>query len=150
MPGKAERIQFLITGVQKGGTTALDSVLRDHPSIQMARVKEIHHFDDDTIDWSAPDHGRLHAAYDWAATGAVRGEATPITLYRPNALKRLRSYDPRAKLLIGLRNPAFRAFSQLVRAVIPDRRGRQYIDLVADLTYQADPRCSYLSPVRSF
>ena len=107
----AGRVQFFIAGVQKGGTTALDSILRDHPSIQMARVKEVHHFDDEAIDWSAPDHGRLHAAYDWEATDVVRGEATPVTLYWPNALERLRRYNPRAKLLIGLRHPAFRAFS---------------------------------------
>jgi len=111
MPGEAEPVKFFIAGVQKGGTTALDSVLRKHPSIQMAKVKEVHHFDDDAIDWSAPDHSRLHAAYDWEANGAVRGEATPITLYWPNALERLRCYNPRAKLLIGLRNPTFRAFS---------------------------------------
>jgi len=111
MLGETERVQFFIAGVQKGGTTALNSVLRGHPSIQMARVKEVHHFDDDAIDWSAPDHSRLHAAYDWKARGAVRGEATPITLYWPNALERLCCYNPRAKLLIGLRNPAFRAFS---------------------------------------
>lgn len=111
MPDEAERVRFFIAGVQKGGTTALDSILRDHPSIQMARVKEVHHFDDEAIDWSAPDHGRLHAAFDWEATGVVRGEATPVTLYWPDALERLRRYNPQAKLLIGLRHPAFRAFS---------------------------------------
>jgi hypothetical protein len=111
MPYGAERVQFFIAGVQKGGTTALDSFLRDHPSIQMARDKEVHHFDDDAIDWLAPDHSRLHAAFDWEAAGAVRGEATPITIYWPNALERLHRYNPQAKLLVGLRNPAFRAFS---------------------------------------
>ncbi len=111
MPQDTERVQFFIAGVQKGGTTALDSVLREHPSIQMARDKEVHHFDDEAIDWSAPDHGRLHAAFDWDAAGVVRGEATPVTIYWPNALERLRRYHPRAKLLIGLRHPAFRAFS---------------------------------------
>jgi len=106
MPGEAERVQFFIAGVQKAGTTALDSVLRDHPSIQMAGVKEVHHFDDDTIDWSAPDHGRLHAAYDWAAMGAVRGEATPITLYWPNALvlaaARIRANTATSSLLLPI------------------------------------------------
>ena len=110
-PNGAERVQFFIAGVQKGGTTALDSILRQHPSIQMARDKEVHHFDDEAIDWSAPDHSRLHAAFDWAAAGVVRGEATPVTIYWPHALERLRRYNPRAKLLIGLRHPAFRAFS---------------------------------------
>ena len=111
MPGDAGRVQFFIAGVQKGGTTALDSILRDHPSVQMARVKEVHHFDDEAIDWAAPDHGRLHAAFDWDAKGVVRGEATPITIYWPNALERPRRYHSRAKLIIGLRHPAFRAFS---------------------------------------
>ncbi len=111
MPDQAERVQFFVAGVQKGGTTALDSILREHPSVQMARVKEVHHFDDEAIDWSAPDHSRLHAAFDWDAAGVVRGEATPITIYWPNALERLRRYQPRAKLIIGLRHPAFRAFS---------------------------------------
>ena len=110
-PDEAERVQFFIAGVQKGGTTALDSILREHQSIQMARNKEVHHFDDEAIDWSAPDHGRLHAAFDWNPAGVVRGEATPVTIYWPNALERLRRYDPRAKLIIGLRHPAFRAFS---------------------------------------
>lgn len=110
-PEAPQRVQFFIAGVQKGGTTALDSILRDHPSVQMARVKEIHHFNDESIDWSAPDHGRLHEAFDWEAAGVVRGEATPITIYWPNALERLRRYHPRAKLIIGLRHPAFRAFS---------------------------------------
>ena len=111
MPDGTERVQFFIAGVQKGGTTALDSILRGHPSVQMARVKEVHHFDDEAIDWSAPDHSRLHAAFDWDAAGVVRGEATPVTIYWPNALERLRRYHPLAKLIIGLRHPTFRAFS---------------------------------------
>ncbi len=111
MPDEAGRVQFFIAGVQKGGTTALDSFLREHPSIQMASVKEVHHFDDDAIDWSAPDHSRLHAAFDWKVVGAVRGEATPITLYWPDAPERLRRYNPRARLIVGLRHPVFRAFS---------------------------------------
>ncbi|MCA0448534.1 MAG: sulfotransferase, partial [Proteobacteria bacterium] len=40
------RVDFFIAGVQKGGTTALDHYLRDHPAIQMASVKEVHAFDD--------------------------------------------------------------------------------------------------------
>ena len=111
MPDGAAQVQFFIAGVQKGGTTALDSILRDHPSVQMARVKEVHHFDDEAIDWAAPDHSRLHKAFDWEALGVVRGEATPITIYWPNALERLRRYHPRAKLVIGLRHPSLRAFS---------------------------------------
>src|SRR6185503_6418815 len=110
------RVDFFVAGVQKGGTTALDAMLRRHPAIQMARlngkdVKEVHFFDDESIDWSAPDYGKLHRHYDWSES-RVRGEATPIYLYWPNALKRLLAYNPNVKLIILLRHPIHRAFSQ--------------------------------------
>lgn len=104
------RVEFFVAGVQKGGTTALDAMLRQHPEIAMAREKEVHFFDDESIDWSAPDYGRLHAAYD-AGERRLRGEATPIYTYWPNALERLRAYNPAAKIIVGLRHPAFRALS---------------------------------------
>lgn len=104
-------VDFFIAGVQKGGTTALDSMLRQHPALQMARVKEVHHFDDERVDWSKPDRSRLHDAFDWSVSRVVRGEATPIYTYWPQALSRLHRYNPLAKLIIGLRHPSFRAFS---------------------------------------
>jgi hypothetical protein len=104
-------VDFFIAGVQKAGTTALDAMLRRHPEIQMARVKEVHHFDDERIDWARPDHSRLHGAFDWSVSGVVRGEATPVYTYWPDALSRLRQYNPRSRLIVGLRHPSFRAFS---------------------------------------
>jgi Sulfotransferase domain len=106
------QVDFFIVGVQKGGTTALDSFLRRHPQIQMAKVKEVHFFDDESADWSEPDYSRLHDNFDWTSTGVlVRGEATPIYSYWPGAMQRLRRYNPSAKLLMSLRHPTFRAFS---------------------------------------
>jgi hypothetical protein len=105
-------IDFFIAGVQKGGTTALDTFLRDHPSIQMASIKEVHFFDDDGIDWTRPDYSRLHGFFDWSSRDVRRGEATPIYFYWPNALARLRQYNPAARLIILLRHPSLRAYSQ--------------------------------------
>lgn len=105
-------VNFFIAGVQKGGTTALDKMLRQHPEIQMARVKEVHHFDNDDLDWTDPDHSKLQNAFDWSVSGVVRGEATPVYTYWPHALSRLHQYNPLAKLIVGLRQPSFRAFSQ--------------------------------------
>ena len=107
----ATRVDFFIAGMQKGGTTALDQVLRQHPQIQMARVKEVHHFDNEDIDWDDPDHSPLHDAFDWSVPDVVRGEATPSYTFWPNGLARLRRYNPEAKLIVGLRHPTFRAFS---------------------------------------
>lgn len=105
------KVDFFIAGVQKGGTTALDAMLREHPAIQMASKKEVHIFDDETLDWSAPDYKLLHKHFDWTAADVKRGEATPIYTYWPNSMERLAAYNPDAKIAICLRHPAYRAYS---------------------------------------
>lgn len=104
-------VDFFIAGVQKGGTTALASYLGRHSQIQMSRVKEVHHFDNESLDWQTPDHNPLHAEFDWNAVYPIRGEATPIYSYWPPALSRLRQYNYDAKLIVLLRHPTFRALS---------------------------------------
>jgi hypothetical protein len=105
-------VNFFIVGTQKAGTTALDSHLRLHRRLQMASIKEVHFFDDDGLDWSAPDYTRLHQHFDWDQPNvSIRGEATPIYTYWPHALHRLHRYNPHAKLVMGLRHPSFRAYS---------------------------------------
>jgi len=106
------KVGFFIAGMQKAGTTALDHFLRAHPSIQMAREKEPHFFDDDTVDWRAPDYDRLHRLYEPGEPApTLWGEATPITLYWPGAVERVLAYNPEARFIVGLRHPTFRAFS---------------------------------------
>src|SRR5665213_2117912 len=106
------KIDFFIIGVQKGGTTALYNYLRRSNYIQMARAKEVHFFDNEKIDWSNPDYARLHGEFDETNTSIkLRGEATPVYCYWPNALKRLYRYNSSAKLLMSLRHPSFRAYS---------------------------------------
>lgn len=105
-------VDFFICGVQKGGTTALDSWLREHPGIEMARpTKELHFFDDESLDWGQPDYRRLHEAFTATDPARPRGEATPIYTYWPNSLERLQAYDPRARLIVLLRHPVWRAVS---------------------------------------
>ena len=104
-------VDFFIAGVQKAGTTALDRYLRAHPQVQMATVKEVHYFDNETVDWNAPDYSILESFFDWSVRDVIRGEATPIYIYWPDSLKRLHRYNAAAKLIIGLRHPSYRAFS---------------------------------------
>jgi len=104
------RVDFIVIGVQKGGTTALFDYLSDEPGVSLSRVKETHFFDDETVDWSAPDYGRYHAHFD-VERGGLRGEATPIYIYWPNSLERIRAYNPDVRLILILRNPIERAWS---------------------------------------
>lgn len=109
---RERRIDFFVAGVQKGGTTALHGFLNRHSKIQMSRKKEPHIFDAEDADWRAPNYFDLHEEFDWRRTDVLRGEATPIYLFWPDALTRIAEYRPDSKLIVGLRHPTFRAYSQ--------------------------------------
>lgn len=104
-----ERLSFLIAGVQKSGTSALHDYLSDVPDLQLPPAKELHFFDNEAVNWGSPDYGALHRPF--AEDGRLRGEATPITLYWPNALKRVHAYRPDMRLILLFRDPVTRAYS---------------------------------------
>jgi hypothetical protein len=106
----APLVNFVIAGVQKGGTTALFDYLGDYPDIALAQFKELHFFDDDRRDWGRPDYADYHARFPEPA-GRPCGEATPIYVYWPNCLERIAAYNPAMKLIVVLRDPIQRAWS---------------------------------------
>jgi Sulfotransferase domain len=107
---RIERLDFVIAGAQKSGTTALHYFLSKHPEIAMGDQQEIHFFDDEKIFASNVDYQLLHRHYR-AATGSIAGDCTPIYLYWRPAMERIWRYNPEMKLLILLRNPIERAFA---------------------------------------
>lgn len=107
-----DRVAFVIGGVQKGGTTALDGMLRTHPAVSMASTKEPKWFDDDR---RFPDGANLddyHALFGPATLGRLRGEATPTYCWWPTAAQRIRDYNPAMRWILLLRDPVARAYSQ--------------------------------------
>lgn len=104
------RVDFMVIGAQKAGTTALFDHLKDDPRLNLSKVKETHFFDNEQLDWSAPDYGLYHARFDMARQG-LKGEATPIYIFWPDSLERLRAYNPDARLILMLRDPVKRAYS---------------------------------------
>ncbi|MBP8245797.1 MAG: sulfotransferase [Phenylobacterium sp.] len=105
------RVDFIIAGVQKAGTTALFDHLGDVPGVALSATKEAHFFDDESIDWVRPDYIAYEAQFP-SVEGSVVGEATPIYLYWPGALARIHAYNPAMRLIIMLRDPVERAWSQ--------------------------------------
>ncbi len=103
-------VDFIVAGVQKGGTTALFDYLSEHPGVALSREKELHFFDDEARDWARPDYGAYHAAFP-PPDGRPRGEATPIYVYWPRSLERIAAYNPAMKLIVMLREPVERAWS---------------------------------------
>jgi len=107
------RVNFLIAGTQKGGTSALDLYLREQPQICMADHKEVHFFDRDRYfpEGTGPDYSFYHQFFSPRAPDRVVGECTPVYMYWRDAPRRIWQYNPDMKLIFILRNPIFRAFS---------------------------------------
>jgi len=103
------KVSFLVAGVQKGGTSALFDYLREMDGVQMPDVKEVHFFDDEAVEWSAPDLRSYHDLF--VNDGRLWGEATPIYIYWPNSLERIARYNPAMRIVLLVRDPIQRAWS---------------------------------------
>lgn len=116
---KIERLDFLIAGTQKGGTSALHYHLDQHPQITMAHSEEAHmvdhprrhFFDDETRFSDEVSYDILHEDVRMKPGSRIVGSCTPIYTYWRPAMKRIRDYHPGIKLIVLLRDPADRAFS---------------------------------------
>ena len=97
---------FVIIGATKSATTWLTTNLRAHPQVFMPSP-ELHYFSrwfDRGDDW-------YRAQLAGAGTGRLLGEKSASYLPHPEAPRRLHRLLPGAKLLVQLRNPVERAYS---------------------------------------
>ncbi len=108
---KIKRLDFIVAGAQKSGTTALHYFLAKHPNITMGDQQEIHFFDDDATFAATVDYEQLHKHYPLVAPSTMAGDCTPSYLYFKPAVERIWKYNPKIKLLVLLRNPVERAFA---------------------------------------
>ncbi|WP_300376938.1 sulfotransferase domain-containing protein [Henriciella sp.] len=128
-----KRIDFMIAGVQKGGTTSLDAYLRQHPDIAMAKKKEVHFFDKrPKTPIRALDYALYHRQFDWSAQtgGAKLGEATPILTWWTGAMERLWRYNPEIRVIMLLRDPVERAWSHFRMDKRLQREGADFSDVI--------------------
>ena len=116
---KIDRVSFIVAGVQKAGTTAIHDFLAQHPHVALLRDQALHFFDKEehfgssrTGPLNEPDYRILLGNFDPGWRWRVAGEVTADYLYYPRALERIARYNPEMKLIISLRNPIGRAFSQ--------------------------------------
>lgn len=106
------RINFIIIGTQKSGTTALYQSMKLHPEVCMGTPKEVHFFDNDEL-YSRPsvDYAAYHTHFQPVSPDQLLGEATPAYLYWNPCAERIHAYHPGIKLIMILRNPIERAYS---------------------------------------
>jgi hypothetical protein len=110
--GYHSRPSFIIIGAQKAGTSALFSMLGQHPQIVAPRVKEIDFFsglkikDGDLLTY----HSMFPLPYR-LASDKITFEATPNYLCHPECAPRIHDYAPDMRLIAILRDPVARAYS---------------------------------------
>ena len=115
-----KKLDFIIIGAQKCGTTALAHFLSQHPDICMAEPKEAHAFDH--VDYAGQWTDKLldehyGGFFGYAHSEQCLGEATPIYLLLPHAAAEIQAWNPEIKLLVILRDPVERAISHYRMAV---------------------------------
>jgi hypothetical protein len=132
-------VGFAVVGVQKAATSTLHSVLSRHPEIAPTAKKELHFFDDEKRDWSRPDY----AGYSGRRTSSEQRaafDATPVYLFWPEALVRMRAYSPEMRLIASFRDPVERAFSQWMMQRERTSRTPDFDALVSRSLDAGDPR----------
>ena len=97
---------FIIIGAVKGATTWIHNQLRDNSAVYLPAPEP--HFFSQEYDRGL-DHYRHF--FDGAAPGQMLGEKSADYLAHPLAAARMASVLPQARLVIQLRNPVDRAYS---------------------------------------
>lgn len=105
------KLDLIIGGVQKCGTTALFEYLAQHPDFLAPSKKELHFFDNEEVDWSNPDYSVYHRFFHHVDDSKFRFEATPIYIFWPQSLARIRSYRSDIRQIFIFRDPVERAWS---------------------------------------
>jgi hypothetical protein len=96
---------FIGIGAQKCASTWLFEILRDHPEVVLSDPKEIDFFS------YQYHYGRQWYQRHFSGTGAAIGEISPSYFHEPAVPERVRQFLPEARILLSLRNPVERAFS---------------------------------------
>ena len=104
---------FLGIGTQKGGTTSLYRILKQHQQIFLPENKEIHYF----TKFFTNEREWYTNHFKEAKAGQLRGEITPYYLFHEAVPYRIKNFNRQMKFIVLLRDPVERALSQYFHSV---------------------------------
>jgi hypothetical protein len=117
-------------GASKAGTTTLFELMRQHPAVAVTSSKETNFFFD-TAQYNRGYAWFLQTYFPDAATRRVLFEADNAYMCSRTSLERIKACDPATRIVLMLRNPAERAFSQWTYHVQLGRSRESFADAVA-------------------
>ena len=111
--GLKSKVNLVVTGMPKAGTTALHSMLVDHNEFNLNR-KEINYFNTD--DWFRSPLGdaEYHCHFPLPWNKKKYTIDTSFYMYHPKFHDRILEYNPNVKIIVILRNPTARYISDYV------------------------------------
>jgi hypothetical protein len=123
------KLDFLVVGAQKSGTTTLYKLLREHPEIYLPKEKELAFF---------AIEQRYQRGFDWlleeyfseADPEKMWGDVSPQHMAGLFVAGRIAKRLPSAKIVVVLRNPIDRAYSAYRMAVRRGIETRSFSDIV--------------------
>ncbi|NPA93562.1 MAG: sulfotransferase [Chloroflexi bacterium] len=112
------QIDFLIVGAEKGGTTWLARMLRQHPQVYLPPQKELYYFNRRFVEDPRLKNQHFDQPVSWylaffaaAHPGQKKGEACPAYLWDEDAPGRIYAFDPQIQIFMVLREPVERTLS---------------------------------------
>lgn len=103
------RVNTLIIGAGRSGTTSISTYLEKHPEVCFSKIKEVHYF-------SIPDlyqrgENYYHSFFPHYNNQNIIASADTYLMMNYQAIKRIYNYNPDMKIVVMLRNPVDRAYS---------------------------------------
>jgi hypothetical protein len=140
---------FLIIGANKAGTTSLYHYLKQHPQIYMSPVKEPMFFKlmgkqldtskpgcEITLKYAVNNINDYSALFNDVSDEKAIGEASTAYLHNPYCAELIKKYIPDVKIIVVLRNPVERAYSNYLMYV---RWGLETLDF-EEAVREEEPR----------
>jgi len=103
------KVNTIIIGTQKSGTTSLYYYLKQHPEIYFSEVKEITYFDNDKFYEKGINY--FHSFFRNFKNQKIIATADVHLLPSATAPGRVFKYNPNIKIIVLLREPVDRAYS---------------------------------------
>ncbi|MCF6364797.1 MAG: sulfotransferase domain-containing protein [Bacteroidales bacterium] len=102
-----KKVEGIIIGAARAGTTTLASYMDVHPSIDFSKEKEVHFFAFEDLF----QKGDTYLNSFFKNDGRCKITADTYLLIDKNAPEKTKQYNPNMKIVLVLRDPVLRAFS---------------------------------------
>ena len=116
---------LFIVGAPKAGTSFLFKKLQNHPALFFPRIKELNHFSHDELydlgsyykDFKVKNRGKYLDFYSKSKGQTYLADCSVSYFTFPEVAKKIRTFNPDAKIVIILRDPIKRAYSHYMMDV---------------------------------